>query len=303
MHAVVGVVDYQITFGDQIAQCGGISGVATMPGQRSQSLVNVLLEEACRDMNHRGVAFSALYPFSYPFYERSGYAATHWEYRIQTECAWLKRFAKAGNAKQFRYVPKERGEEILPVYDRWQRQFNLNLNRWDEKLKSMLTWPGRDWDWRLFLHDDGYLLMNIHRGSEPRVLRVPEFAYLNEQAYMDGLALMAQMVTQFDAVRWVDYDVDALLKRGVPYPKPTIHREPNMMMRVVNRAAFEKLLPNGLGRLRLVDPLGVSGELEGDVGVGEIVQIVTGFFAKPDERCPQLHRVVAEKSAFCIEKY
>jgi hypothetical protein len=77
-----------------------------------------------------------------------------------------------------------------------------------------------------------------------------------------------------------------------------------MMTRVVNREAFERLLPKGLGKLRLSDPLGVTGDVtEGDIGVGEIVQVVTGFFEKPDPRCPDLHKAVANKPSFCVERY
>jgi predicted acetyltransferase len=304
LHAVVGVVDYKMTFGDKSVDCGGISAVATVPGQRSQKLVNALLTEACREMHDREVPFSALYPFSYPFYEKCGWAATHWQYEIETTTAWLKHASKGGNGKRFRMVPKDRCEELLGVYERWHKKFNLNLNRWEEKLRSMLFWPGRNFDWRLFVHEDGYILMDIHRNpAHPQRLRVHEFAYLNEQAYLDGLALMSQMDTQFERVQWTDVDVEPLLKRGVPYPRPVINRDPQMMTRVVHQKAFEALLPKGLGGVTLRDPLGVTADVHGDVGVGEIVQMVTGFFHEPCKRHPELHRLVADKPAFCVEKY
>lgn len=305
LHAVLGVVDYEITFGDKTADCGGISAVATVPGQRSQKLINSLMAEALREMHDRGVALSGLYPFSYPFYEKLGFAATHWQYRIETTTAWLKQISKGGNAKRFRMVPKDRCEEILPVYDRWRRQFNLCLNRWEEKWRLGVHWPGREADWRFFVHDDGYILMDVRRGTAmPRVLNVLEFAYLNEQAWLDGLALLAQMDTQFEEVRWLDYDVDAFLRKGVPYPKPSIKREPEMMTRVVNQKVFETLLPpKTLDGITLRDPLGVTADTTGDIGVGEVLQMLTGFFDKPCKHHPQLHRLVADKPAFCVERY
>jgi predicted acetyltransferase len=300
LHAVCAIIDYEMHLNGHWAKCGGVAAVATTPGQRYQNLVTKLLTEAVREMHGRGVAFSSLYPFSYPFYEKMGWAASHWQYRIEVETAWLKRVSKGGNAKKFRMIPLSKVEEMLPAYQRWAESFNLSLNRWTSKFNSMLTWP--ESRWQIFVHDDGYMLWNMAKTDAER-LYVQEFAYTNHQAYLDGLALLAQMDSQFTKVLWHDADSEPFLQLGMPHPKPIIYQEPSMMTRVVNVEAFEKLLPKPIG-VKVRDPLGVSGPKDGDIGVGEVLQLVTGFWKAPKQGQPaHLHNIAGGKPLYCVERY
>lgn len=301
LHAVAAVIDYEVTFADKVVPCGGLAAVATAPGQRYQNLVRMLLTESVREMHSRQVPLAALYPFSYPFYERMGWAATHWQYKIETDITWLRNVGQKGDARRFRMVHNSNCQEILPVYDKWSAQFNLALSRWHEKLRSMIFWPNSSW--RIFVHDHGYMLWDLAR-SQGNELFVAEFAYLNEAAFRDGLALLAQMDSQFEKVTWIDSDAEPFLQLGLPQPKPIIHKAPAMMSRVVNVEAFAKLLPEPLTGLRVSDPLGVSGDKVGDIGVGELLQLVTGFWQKPPQQgLKRLHNIAGGKPAFCMERY
>lgn len=288
-------------FGDSWVSCGGIAAVATAPGQRYQNLVTRLLTEALKEMNQREVPFASLYPFSYPFYEKMGWAASHWQYRIDVDTSWLQRVSKSGKAKRFRMISLDRVDELMSVYNTWAENWNLSLKRKPDKLELMLNWPGHHW--RAFVHEHGYMLWMLDRSTED-TLYVAEFAYSNQQALLDGLALLGQMDSQYKRIAWFDADIEPFLQLGMPHPKPRIERSPAMMTRIVNRGAFEKLLPKPLGGLRIADPLGVSGTKDGDIGPGEIVQLVTGFWQTPPANQPaQLHRLVAEKAPYCVEKF
>jgi len=261
----------------------------------------MLLHQVLRDLHDREFAFAALYPFSYPFYEKMGWAATHWQYEISASSEAVKNIAKRGNAKAFRMVTLEQIDGLLAVYERWYKHFNLNLSRPESKFRVAMESPGSDF--RLFVHDDGFIVLDLEKSDRKAgILRVPEFVYLNEQAYLDGLAFLGQMDAQFETLNWIDWDVDKLLSFGVPYPKPEIKRQPAMMTRVVNDKAFYKLLPKQ-PKIKLSDPLEVTWNNEGGIGVGEILQVVTGFFNKPGLLYPELHNMVGGSPAFCIERY
>lgn len=301
LHAVAGVIDYDIRWGGKWVPCGGISAVATVPGQRYQNLITKLLTEAVKEMHERKVPFTSLYPFSYPFYEKMGWAATHWDYQIECETAWLQRASKGGKPKNFRLIPRDRYEEILPLYNRWAEDWNLSLKRENGKFKSMIYWP--ETKWQLFTHKDGYMIWDMARSVEGR-LHVREFAYATEQAYLDGLALLAQMDSQFKTVTWVEADPEPFWKLGMPQPRASVTRTPNMMTRIVHLDVFQKLVPQPLTGVTVADPLGVTAPREGDIGVGEIVQIVTGFWQTPKPNHPaHLHAICADKKAYCIERF
>jgi predicted acetyltransferase len=300
LHALTGVIDYKICFGDKEVDCGGIAAVATAPGQRYQNLITMLLEKAVRDLHDRDFPFSSLYPFSHPFYAKMGWASTHWQYRIEVETQWMKK-VRGGHPKRFRMLPKEHWEELIPVYERWHKHFNLNLNRPKHKFEKYINYPAHDF--QIMIHDDGYMIFDL-KNSDRKAgkLIIPEFAYCTEQAFLDGIAMLAQMDSQFERIMYIDAEPDGLLRFGVPQPRPVLYRDTGMMTRVVNQKAFEKLLPKPLKGITLADPLGVTSPQEGDVGVGEVLQIMTGFLNKPD-RFPELYRTVADKPAFCIERY
>jgi predicted acetyltransferase len=259
------------------------------------------LHQILRDLHDAEYAFASLYPFSYPFYEKMGWAATHWQYDITVASEWVKNAAKRGNAKAFRMAGPKQFNDAVAIYDRWYKHFNLNLSRSESKFSARMEWPGRDY--RLLINDDGFMVLDLEKSDRNAgILRVPEFVYLNDQCYLDGLAFLGQMDAQFEKVNWIDWDVDKLLSLGVPYPRPEINRSPAMMTRVVNDKAFYKLLPKQL-KLKLSDPLEVTWSNDGDIGVGEILQVLTGFFSKPGKLYPELYNMVGGAPAFCIERY
>lgn len=302
LHAVVGIIDYEMNFNRRVVKCGGIAAVATAPGQRYQSLITLLMQEAIKDMHEKGFAFSSLYPFSFPFYGKMGYAGTQWQYRMETQIAWLKTLERRGNPKRFRLVlPDDAPREVVRRHNEWAKKYNLSLIRTEGKFNSMLTWKGSSF--KCFVHDDGYMLFHLDQ-STGNTLVVPEFAYGCEQTFLDGLSLLAQMDSQFEKVVWLDADPEPFLELGIPYPRPVIRREVGMMTRVVNIAEFEKALGSSLSGISIADPFEVSGGKQGDVGPGELVQIVTGFWKKPPTgKLAALHGVAADSIPFTVERY
>jgi predicted acetyltransferase len=301
LHAVSAIVDMPIHFAGRWTMCGGIAAVATAPGQRYQNLITMLLQQCVQDLHDRQVPFSALHPFSYPFYERLGWAVTHWLQRIEIATGALRKLARRGNAKNWTLLPADRCEEILPVHDRFCEQYNLCLRRSAERCRQITYRPGHRYQY--FIHSDGYMLWDLDLARD-RKLHVLEFVHTTEDAYWDGLALLGQMDAQYDYVSWHDVDHELLLRHGIPEPRPFIQSVPWMMSRIVHLESFEKLLPRALKGLSVYDPLGVSAPREGDISVGELLQLVTGVWRTVDERFPaHLHGIVSDVPNHSLERY
>jgi len=303
--AVTGMMDLQMRIGDQWVACGGVSALATAPGQRNQRLADQLMEHCLRDMHERGVVVSSLFPFSYPFYERMGYAVTHWHDEIEVPTAALRTLAAEGDATRWQMLPLDRSEETLDAHRRMCERYNLCIARSALHCRQVAYHPLHSHQY--FIHPDGYMLWGLDQCHD-RKLFVLEFVYNTEQAYFDGLAMFGQMDAQYDSVIWYDENHEALLRLGLPDPKPVIKRIPFTMSRIVDLQAFEKLLPrrreSAFGSLKVYDPLGVSAPKNGDISVGQLLQHVAGVWREPDPRFPpELYAILGEQPVYSIERF
>lgn len=301
LHAAAAIIDMQMHIAGQSVACGGICAVATAPGQRYQSLVTRLLEQCLRDMHERKVPISALGPFSYPFYEKMGYAMTHWLYEIEMPVEFLKNIGRAGDARTWSMLPADRCEEIAPVHARMWKQSNLCLDRTPFRCRINTFAPERHWQY--FIHNDGYMIVDLDRCRD-RKLHVLEFVHTTPQCYLDGLAFFGQMGASHDQILWYDFEFERLFQQGMPDPRPSVKLIPGMMSRVVHLKQFEKLLPRSLNGLKVFDPLGVSAGVKGDISTGELLQLVSGLWKTRDERFPsQLHGILGSQPIYSIERF
>lgn len=140
-------------------------------------------------------------------------------------------------------------------------------------------------------------------------LVIREWCYLSERAFRDGLAILAQLDSQFAKVRWLCGEIDSYLRLGISNPVPTIELRPGMMSRVLHLPAFEELLSMKLSDIKIVDPLGISDGGDGGgsgctIGPGHLVQIVTGFAEPPPSSgLDHLYKIAGQKRAFSVEKF
>ena len=72
--ACLKIFDLQFINKGQKNKLGGIGGVAIPPEQRSKGFFRKLIKDTLYELNEKGYAFSALWPFSYSFYERFGWS-------------------------------------------------------------------------------------------------------------------------------------------------------------------------------------------------------------------------------------
>ena len=299
--AVAAVIEFPMHVGERWLTCGGLAGVATHPQHRRQKLVNKLLTDCLQQLHKREVPISALWPFSYGFYGAMGWALTDHRYMIETATAKLNRVQ--GKAKSYKAF--ELGEHHLAkaLHKRWIQTHNLSLERSAFRWMQLLFPPGSRR--RLFVHKDGYMIWNLS-ASLDKVLQITEWCYLTDEAFADGLALLAQMDSQYDKVVWIAPEIDTLYRIAGPSKSHTITQKPGMMSRVVHLGAFM----DGIGdpeSVSIWDPLGVSGPADRSKGVtdpGALIQHVTGFWQKPADGLPiDLYRVAGQYPAYSAEQY
>jgi predicted acetyltransferase len=298
--AVAAVIEFPTHLGDKWVRCGGIAGVATQPQYRRQRLINKLLTDCMRQLHKREVPLSALWPFDYDFYASMGWAITDVRYKIDTLTAKLNKVK--GNARHYRAVDLGEHHEAKAAYKRWIQRFNLSMERSQFRWTQLLFPPGSRR--RLFIHKDGYMIWNLSASCD-KILQVTEWCYLTDEAFRDGLALLAQMDSQYDHVIWLAPEIDTLYRIAGPSKAHLITQAPGMMSRVVHVDAFMEAIGSTC-KVNLGDPLGVSGPADCEDGAspGALIQHVTGFWQNPQEGLPpELYKIASQFPNFTAEQY
>lgn len=93
----------------------GIAGVATLPEYRRDRLVRKAFEEFFKYANEKGIVYSALGPFSYPFYEKFGYAFAAQEYTYKFPVSDMKRISGPEDISLREYDVDKDAEAVMDV--------------------------------------------------------------------------------------------------------------------------------------------------------------------------------------------
>jgi predicted acetyltransferase len=297
---LTGVIDFDLRFGDRWIPCAGVAGVATLPSYRRQGVVKLLLTECLKIQHERRIPMACLWPFSYPFYKRMGWEVTDFQTEMESP---ITRLPDSGDARAYKMLPLNQFGAAMAVHERWCESTNLSMRRSNKRWQYMLSQPNKVF--RLFVHNDGYMIWDIASGGSEQQLIVKEWGFTNRKALVDGLSLLSKMDSQFQSVKWRCADAEPFLKLMGNESPPAVHIMHGMMSRVVHVDAFREALPVKSIGLTIVDPLGVSGPVTGSgAGPGEIVQHVIALWKQPDPRLPDsLHGVIGDAPAFSVEQY
>jgi len=303
--AVAACIDFDLHLGDRWVKASGIAGVATYPEYRRQRLVNLLLTDCLKKLHANKVAVASLWPFSYPFYERMGWAVTDMQNEVEVSLSSLRGIQ--GDAHAYKTVEPANLAPVMAMHERWSEQLNLSIRRNEYRWKELLQDPVCRH--RLFIHQDGYMLWNVGQSTENTLL-VREWCYLSDKAFVDGLTLLSHMDTkQFGKAKLLLPELETVLRLGGMACAPDIRVRPGMMSRVVNLEAFLAALPGRISHdIDLIDPLGVTAPTTGNFdpakGPGALVQHVTSFWKTPNPNFPEnLYGIAAAFPPFSVERY
>lgn len=315
--AVAGSIDFDMRFADQWMPGGGIAAVATHPDRRGQGLAKRVLTECLLDMRHRKIALACLGTAIHSFYERLGWSISDWANTVEIGEIALAELAAGGDADKYEaYAQEEALDVVMPIHEQWVSSYTYGIRRDRRRWLRQLTEPGFAGEFHI--HAEGYMLIDRTAMAREGKCVVAEWAYLNERAFRDGLALLSSKLSRssLTGARWRDAHAQPFANyHGQLKEQPTITVRPGGMSRVVDLAAFAERLaeqaPDLRRRLQSVgisDPLGVTAAHNPyGIGPGELVQLVTGFRGASAAAWPaelaELSGIAGQAPAFCAEVY
>jgi len=303
VYAVVGLYDFETRLAGRWVPCGGIAGVASNPSHRGGGLVRKVMIHCLKELDNNEIPIAILGTGIHSFYERMGFATTDWHYTIEASTRALAMFRKYGDSKRYRMIPIDEFAHCIPIHDQWTAQSALSIRRSEGRWRRHVF--AGDHVGQLFLHDNGYMAIDLTATQTENKVKVLDWAHLTDQAYFDGLALIAQMGSQYDSATWTDWDPERLLKQGMLEQAAKVSVHPGQMSRVVNLNAFERTIGRSLNDLVIRDPLDLIGKNGGQgLSPGQVIQLVTGFWQKAPESWPsELYGCLSRPRAFTCERF
>jgi predicted acetyltransferase len=181
-------LDFELTVpGGAVLPTAGITWVGVAPTHRRRGLLRAMYTDLHDRFAENGYPLAALTATEGGIYGRFGYGPA----TVDTEFTIDRRFARfhrdAPDPGGVRIVrPGERRDDLAAIYDRYRRITPGGLARptplWDDLLADWEDSRGGGTAWSCFLHDDGYLLYRLFRGSA-RTVRVEEFTAVTPEAH------------------------------------------------------------------------------------------------------------------------
>jgi predicted acetyltransferase len=306
-----GVINFSAQLGGRTIGCAGICAVATHPSFRRRGLTNLLMSRALSEAHGRGDAIAALWPFSYPFYERFGFQVTDRQYKVTAQLANLHK-RPIGDAAQYReaaapcvlYNSAAEAEPALELlaelHHRWCQLHSLSLSRDRHRWLRIFGRPGSSW--LVLTHRQGYMIIDWSSSTETLQLR--EWCYLTAEAFADGLAWLAHMDSQFQSACWTAASIDEIYRFNL-HSLVKVEVLPGMMSRVLHSGELQKTLELSFDdKLQIADPLSLSGNVTGAgpaIGPGELMQELVAFHVSARSGMESLYGRGGK--AFSVEKF
>ncbi|MCA9818779.1 MAG: hypothetical protein KC652_26980, partial [Cyanobacteria bacterium HKST-UBA01] len=228
------------------------------------------------------------------------------KYTLEANLATLP---DGGDSTMFRKLALDDFEQIAKLHDLWIAASNMSLRRSKHQWIRLVNNPQRETS--IYASDKGYMLWNT-RSPKERTLEVVEFAYLNHQAFLDGLSLVRRMDDlNFDKVEITLPSPEPVTAFGMTDPQMKFVYKPGVMARVVHTQALLETfgLQDTAGAFKIEDPLSISPSHKSAEGCpvftpGRLIQTMVGINNSAEAQQitePTLLDVVAYKKPFCVE--
>jgi predicted acetyltransferase len=303
--AGLGLIHMGQWFGGIRVPMVGITAVGVAAAQRGSGVGSLLLRRTLEDLHTAGVALSALYPATLPFYQRVGYmrAGQRLTYEMPLEAIDVRE--QTGDLVP---VASEEYAELYQMYNQRARRSSGNLDRpawmWRDKIEPKDAQPFRF----LVIHDhqpQGYVVFT--QGGRHDPLTILDICVLTPTAGRRLLSLFAGYRSMVESLTWSGGPKDPFLYligenlTGGMHVKVRVTRSLEWMLRIIDvEQALSKrgyppglnvelhldirddLLPTNNQRfvLQVADGCGkVSPGGKGHItlGIGELAAVYSGF--------------------------
>ncbi|MFW6293986.1 MAG: GNAT family N-acetyltransferase [Spirochaetota bacterium] len=128
--------EFAMSYDGAFVPMAGIGGVATLPEHRRRGHVRTLFRAAFDEMRERAQVFSALFPFSFPYYRMFGYELAHTRdaYVLPLDAVDVR--SRGGSLQRVEGAI----DELRAVYDAFATGRNLAMERtdrmWESRMKA-----------------------------------------------------------------------------------------------------------------------------------------------------------------------
>ncbi len=232
LQAMVGVIEYQIHLGaEATVPMGGIAAVACLPASRGKGYAGQCLKYALEQMRESGQAVSTLFPFSFDYYDRFGWAWVGVQRTYEVKTRALK---AAPETEDARAATESDRPAIAMAYTEFAKRYRGALVR-NEKLWNQVLNNG-DKEYRYtYLYEkagqvEGYL---TYKGGNREGTKLREFIALTPRARRALLGLLRRHEMQIEKFTW-DAPSDDPLWSTLMHWDLTTKAEPTTQARIVD---------------------------------------------------------------------
>lgn len=236
------LVPYSLSVRGLPLKCSYIVGVSTAPEHRNRGVAKTLMKAALQKQKERGEVLSLLIPFSYPFYEKMGYATCY-----QELCYTVKApFPHHGANGSWKTATSDDWETLRDIYLAFCANQNgyvyRNLAEW-QFIFDFASLVDAQID--IFYNPAGVPCAYLYYLKNEKRFRVIEAAWSLPEA-KDAVLSHASSLSPFPSFDW-------LLPKNSTIPRRSSLKDksellPSAMARIVDISA---LMPFGLGGLKL----------------------------------------------------
>jgi predicted acetyltransferase len=209
LQAVVAVIPYQIYLGAEVTvPMGGIASVSSLPASRGKGYAGSCLKYSLERMHDAGQVVSTLFPFSFEYYERFGWAWTGVSRTYETPTRILR---PAAETEYVRAAGESDRTSIYAAYAEFARRYRGPVARTEQMWNQVLNSSDTEYRYTyLFERDgrvEGYL---TYLGGKREQTRLREMIVLTARARRGLLGLLRRHEMQIDKFKWEAPEDDQL---------------------------------------------------------------------------------------------
>ena len=232
LQAMVGVIEYRVHLGPGvIVPMGGVAAVACLPASRGKGYAGKCLKYALERMRDSGQVVSTLFPFSFDYYERLGWAwvgATR-SYEVPTRI-----LALAPETEDVRAATEADRPAIHDAYTRYAGRYRGAIAREEKLWNSLLNSSEQQYRYTYLYEQDGQVEGYLtYIGGKREETKIREFVSLTPRARRALLGLLRRHEMQIEKFAWEAPSNDLLWSALMHWNLKT-KLEPTAMSRIVD---------------------------------------------------------------------
>lgn len=196
---------YQARYEGDWVRMVGIGGVASLPEYRFGGAIRQILQTALLKMYDSDAVFSALYPFSHPYYRKFGYEVCQTTTQYELPVQALAKFRYTGKARMLR--PGDPIDGLKTVFDAHFLRYNMAIRREERHWKRVLgedTYKERVYTYLLEGEDgpSAYVVLAAEdAGPFEKAGNVREIGFVRPEGLRDVLGFLYRFAAQYGKLR------------------------------------------------------------------------------------------------------